>query len=482
MNPGPPVGEPLLNNDENANFNNFLSDFDSNAQSGKHEGHYPPFDFPQGNDHLSDMPPTYVSAETVLGQSINPREMQMNEHLFGEGPTHHHVQAMNGHPHASFNGTLHGYQNNGYSDPQNPFLHQLQSSAASYSQNWQSQPFQPHGVPLQTPGRGPPIRFGSDSHFQPAGFSLPHDHFEPDPSQTLEWLESAPNTQPNTQPSSPNWSKKRKYTDYHQDHRNGFMTSTNGHGIRQSSTTASSHHRRRSNHVKTDSNSNSITPLTTSKPESLSDSYSHDEDAEAESDNDPSTNPQTTAQASRETSPPTTWSGSKQRQSKSSKTAPPSSKSSRKRKKSDAAITSSSKSKAKASNSTSRPPSTRVPLTTAQKKANHTNSEQRRRDATARAYADLYDLVPEVEEMGKTSTMKKLEVVVDKVRKTKDTIERLRVLLGIPPGGSVTQAMGAMGIGAPNGEMAEVLSGYPDAGLDDADVLGDDGVGEVWDG
>lgn len=71
-----------------------------------------------------------------------------------------------------------------------------------------------------------------------------------------------------------------------------------------------------------------------------------------------------------------------------------------------------------------------MPLSAEQKKANHTNSEQRRRDATARAYAELYDLVPEIQEMGKQSTMKKLEIVVQKVRDIKDRLEYLRGLMG----------------------------------------------------
>lgn len=64
-------------------------------------------------------------------------------------------------------------------------------------------------------------------------------------------------------------------------------------------------------------------------------------------------------------------------------------------------------------------------MTADQKKANHTNSEQRRRDATARAYAELYDLVPELEVMGKQSTMKKLEVVVNRLAEVKSGNERL---------------------------------------------------------
>jgi hypothetical protein len=87
-----------------------------------------------------------------------------------------------------------------------------------------------------------------------------------------------------------------------------------------------------------------------------------------------------------------------------------------------------------------------VPLTQQQKKANHTNSEQRRRDATARAYAELYDLVPEVGAMGKQSTMKKLEVVVAKVQKTIQTVDELRTKLGVQAGGSVAEMMAAQGL------------------------------------
>lgn len=73
--------------------------------------------------------------------------------------------------------------------------------------------------------------------------------------------------------------------------------------------------------------------------------------------------------------------------------------------------------------------SARTPLSAAQKKANHTNSEQRRRDATARAYAELYDLVPELESLGKQSTMKKLEVVVDALKRLKEGNETLQEML-----------------------------------------------------
>ena len=68
----------------------------------------------------------------------------------------------------------------------------------------------------------------------------------------------------------------------------------------------------------------------------------------------------------------------------------------------------------------------RVTLSAQQKKANHTNSEQRRRDLTGRAYQELFDLVPQLENMGKQSTMKKLEVVVARVAHLKGIVIGLR--------------------------------------------------------
>ncbi len=62
----------------------------------------------------------------------------------------------------------------------------------------------------------------------------------------------------------------------------------------------------------------------------------------------------------------------------------------------------------------------RVPLTSDQKRANHTNSEQRRRDQAQKAFAKLFDLVPELEQEGKLSQMKKLERVVRKIRELEE--------------------------------------------------------------
>jgi Helix-loop-helix DNA-binding domain len=62
----------------------------------------------------------------------------------------------------------------------------------------------------------------------------------------------------------------------------------------------------------------------------------------------------------------------------------------------------------------------RVALTSDQKRANHTNSEQRRRDQAQKAFAQLFDLVPELEREGKLSQMKKLERVVRKIRELEE--------------------------------------------------------------
>jgi hypothetical protein len=136
------------------------------------------------------------------------------------------------------------------------------------------------------------------------------------------------------------------------------------------------------------------------------------DDDEDEEDDDHAPSPE------RSPSPAAPWPKNKAKPPKSNKPPPP------------------HKSK-KASKKAAKPPkpertasvSARTPLTAAQKKANHTNSEQRRRDATARAYAELYDLVPELESLGKQSTMKKLEVVVDALKRLKEGNETLREML-----------------------------------------------------
>ena len=79
--------------------------------------------------------------------------------------------------------------------------------------------------------------------------------------------------------------------------------------------------------------------------------------------------------------------------------------------------------------------------------------------------------MPEVEEMGKTSTMKKLEAVVEKVRKTVEVVERLRGVLGVRKGGSVVQAMANSNSG--------VVDQVEGVGYGEVE---DDDNGEAWNG
>jgi hypothetical protein len=478
--PGPPIGQPLLNEDENANFNNFLSGFDSNPMQDKH-GQQHQYHMDHGQGDMWNMPPTFVGSETTMGPlaGIDPAQLERHALMYGEGlgtrvPGVHVGPAS----HIPYGNGNQGLQDNWSQS----LFHQLHSAASGvqpgYSAGWQQQQLQAQGMPLQTPGRGPPMRFGSDSHFQPSGYSGPPLDIPETELQNLEWLESGPNTQPNTQPSSPSWSKKRKLDDYQRDHRNGFML-PNGH--------PASARRPPASHIKMDSRASVSLPhpaIAISKPHTaLIDSftreqYDHDEDAEAEDDDDPTAS-NTAALPSREPSPPAPWPSNKARPPKSNK-PPPTPKPSRKRKKSES--TASGTPSRKTSSKLTRQPSTRVPLTQAQKKANHTNSEQRRRDATARAYAELYDLVPEVAEMGKQSTMKKLEVVVEKVAKTIRVNQELRAKLGVQAGGSVAEMMEAQGLDA--SALVAMMDGQDEDNEEDEDGDGDEGdeEGANWDG
>ena len=469
--PGPPVGQPLLNDDENTNLNNFFSGFDSNSMQDK-QGQQQQYQMHRPQGDMWNMPPTFVGSETTIGplDGIHPAELERTMMSYENG-LGTRVPGLHVHPasHVPYQGGSHGLQDNW----SQALFHQLSTAASGiqpgYSGGWQHQQLQPHGLPLQHPGRGPPIRFGSDSHFQPSGFTGPPINIPETQLENLDWLESAPNTEPSTQPSSPNWSKKRKLTDYQHDHRNGFMPST---------TRAMAGRRQNAAHVKMESRTHQslpITPVTNSKPQTPS--YpEHDEDAEAEDDDDP-TATNTAALPSRETSPPAPWPSSKSRPPKSNKPPPPP-KHSRKRKKSESTTPLPKRSAMKSA----RQPSSRVPLSQEQKKANHTSSEQRRRDATARGYAELYDLVPEVAALGKQSTMKKLEVVVDKVTNTIAAVADLRAKLGLQPGGSIADLAAAQGLD-PEALAMLAAAGHGDTSEDDSDNEGDDedAEGATWD-
>ncbi|RMD44145.1 hypothetical protein DV735_g956, partial [Chaetothyriales sp. CBS 134920] len=483
LSPGEPLGQSILNDEESSTLNHFFSDFDSNQPPA------PPmplqFAPPQSSHQpLFTMPPVYFGSETSdgTGPGIDPHTLQLDgqPHAYPNQPTYDlqilHVpggplsQIMSGaggvdddsttNPSNGNAGNGHGHSANALFDAP---LDQLQPTAPSvthpqpgFTSNWNQQPYQPQGMPLQAPGRGPMMRFGSDSHFTQTGFQLPANSstlIDTEDATLNHWLPSAPNSRPPTQPSSPNWSKKRKLDDLNiATRRNGYHAGPENGSNANTSTPSQATHRHQSlSQVKYEPHAGSQQQLnrvsaSIARSQHSDDHHSDEIDAAAESDDDPFNSNMATAILPHSPSAAGLWSNNNvpppQVNHAASMAKPP-----RKRKKSTSTTPTvgampypsgsnglpPGRPKSSPGKST-RAPSTRVPLTTEQKKANHTNSEQRRRDATARAYAELYDLVPEVGEMGKQSTMKKLELVVDKVSWTISAVEALRAKLGMPKG------------------------------------------------
>ncbi|OAP63881.1 hypothetical protein AYL99_03108 [Fonsecaea erecta] len=451
MTPGPPPGQPLLNAHENQDLDNFFQGFDQNAAANKALTH-PQFHPRTDHDQLFDMPPMFVGSDTALAQRsiLDQHQLTGAGFPYGDGFLGHDMNTV-----SQATPLVSGMHGVSYADANfpNPLIAQLQSANSmqpAYTQGWQ-QPYPP-----QTAIRMPPtgrlgVDFGTDSRFQPTGYAAPHNPLDPDLPQGLqitnplsEWLEPAsgsttqPNTQPNTQPSSPTWSKKRNFDDFARDQlpRNGVMASARQADMAQPSPSQPNPRRKRSV-VKPEkaisasqpptprSNSKSHTPLIPDNPAIGEQGLDSEEEVEREDEDDATQQPKSPS--------PAPWPSSKARPPRNTKG--PSPKNPRKNK---AHTTPSAAAKAR-SKMIYRPGTAnpRVPLSVEQKKANHTNSEQRRRDATARAYAELYDLVPELEEMGKQSTMKKLEVVVAKVQRVKQKVEELRAKVGTggPSGG-----------------------------------------------
>ncbi|KIX01856.1 uncharacterized protein Z518_09583 [Rhinocladiella mackenziei CBS 650.93] len=458
MNPGPPPGQPLLNAHENQDLDNFFHDFDQNAAAIKAISHAQ-FNLPSGHDQYYGMPPMFVGSDTALGRSgVNPHQLQGGGFPYGDSLMGQEMGTVGP---SNAIGSMHGA---GYSDAAytNPLIAQLQTAASlqpAYGPGW-LQTFPPqHAIHMQPQSRQV-VNFGSDPHFQPTGYAAPNNPMDPDIPQgmqtpAMDWFEpmsastTQPNTQPNTEPSSPNWSKKRTFDDFQREQqpRNGFVPSTNGQHMAaaQPSPPQSNPRRKRSSVVKNEPGlpSQPPTPLTSSKPHTplnplFGEPGDHEEDAEAEADEDEDADDDDGGDGDDEISDrpkspsPAPWPSNKARPPRVTK--PPPQQPIRK-KKSGTNPSTQIKPKAKRLPAPpfTRTPATRVPLTMEQKKANHTNSEQRRRDATARAYAELYDLVPELDDMGKQSTMKKLEVVVAKVQRVKLGVEKLRVKLGLDP-------------------------------------------------
>jgi hypothetical protein len=420
MAPEPPPRQSLLNDHEAQNLNAFFTEFDSNSLDlNTRVVHGSQF---QGNKDINfELPPDYVGSETSFGPrygpSIDPQDLQ---------PAFYNDGLMSGHrTHVtSFDGMMQpagpGYINPSYG---NPMQHHFQPLLEpQYHQRWL--PGYPTNMtPPITNGR-PPVRFGSDDQFHASGYAAPPSHQEPDMVASLGWIEAQssatntqPNTQPNTEPSSPIVSRKRKHGEAELfpptqplNHYNGLPAQPRNLIVEQHATLE--------------------TTTTIRKPRKP--------DAKVE-DSTPAVAPEPGPWTDSKPPPVSKPTPAKRPSNRSKRKAPPSpvpelaSSSRSKTSKNSGKANSKTKTPSKGIKQSSRSSGGhRQPLTQAEKKANHTNSEQRRRDATSRAYAEMYDLVPELDSMGKLSTTKKLECVVKKVQELKVGNEELEQLLGEP--------------------------------------------------
>lgn len=297
------------------------------------------------------------------------------------------------------------YQNS-HSNGQDFFDPLATSVPSTYPVSW------PHNLAsnnMSSSAPRPLVRFGSDSHFGPSGYIPPLDSTEmtdQNAMQRFEWLEgdaqsSAPPTQPSTEPSSPVYTRKRKVEvdqSAKPNHSNGFIENAEPaeqEDVEVETATTSPRKKRRVT-LKSE-------PTTPFRP--------------SQSQSSPATsNIKATTRGKRKSLPAVP----------SISSARPSSATTKPRPSSATSHTSTNTNKPK------RPPAisslsgsgsaggVRVPLTSDQKRANHTNSEQRRRDQAQKAFARLFDLVPELEQEGKLSQMKKLERVVRKIRELEE--------------------------------------------------------------
>lgn len=390
--PQPPSRQ-ILNNSENSQLDDFLNSFDNQSLPVQGVNHGFSLNQFQDPNAFLGMPPNFVGSESVMigGNGHEVHDWQMDNFTFQNSIPHTDVHTIPNLQHPAF----------GHVSQANPTTAQL---APIYSNAYQQQPFQPQGQPLQNPGRGPVPNFGSDAHFQPSGFNHIPDQAHASPLQDELWLSSNPNTRPPTQPSSPMIGRKRKPEAEHTSKRNGFIPSPRR--------VLSPPQPRRLSYIKAE-------PVQEPTPHASLDNQSpleSDADAGAESDAD---YPSQTA------TPPVRRTSTKPAESASAKTK----KKNASTKNSKATHKSASRPKAGQRNSSNQM-TRRQPLTLDQKKANHTNSEQRRRDATARAQARLFDLIPDVRSAPqKQSTVQKLTKVVDHVPSVKQALSGMRALL-----------------------------------------------------
>lgn len=426
--PGPP-GQPLLSEQENAGLDSFFSGFNDEGQPQHHHplpGHF--------HDNISQlqslqMPQTYVGHETYVRspQTMEWHPQQMPNYHFG-GP----INGM-----SPMQTPTSPHTNGHVVSPANSVYHH--NNMPGFSNHWQSSFSNPSAYAPR-----PDMQFGSDHNFSTHGYVAPEVPIDSDVSfiinsamvptsatntQPNSRANSNPNSNPNTEPSSPVALKKRKLNAFQSD----TLRMTSGQGLNSIATKASpptaavrKHSRKAS--MKQEQLATPLSKTPTDEADDQEDDAEYDEDGAA--------------------SPPAPWPSNKQRPEHKQDMPRPSKPS---RKKSQSAPEK-PKPPRRASSSTTN--ISRVPLTAEQKKQNHTNSEQRRRDATARSYAELYDRVPELDELGKQSTMKKLEVVVSKVRKMK---ERLAYLENLTNGASNGYSTGAT---MPNQQVSQ----YPEVG------------------
>ena len=414
--PGRP-GQPLLNAQEDEGLSDFFSQFEgeSHSQYPPMPGHFPDnVQQQQHQPHPFQMPQTYVGHETYVRAEPDWQSPQMNGYQFG--------QPMNGvtpmHPPTS------PYTNGHMASPVNQMFQMNQHGAPAYGMNPWHQSFPNHSVP----GTRPDMQFGTDSDFSTQGYAAPNGPVDADLSILTYAMQPAsasttqPNSRagsnPNTEPSSPVTTKKRKLNAFQQDALR--MTSSRGsisNGVAtRGSPPPNASARKRKSFV-----ANDHPPALMTQPTAMEeDAEVGEEDAEYDED--------AVDDSMQSPSAPAPWPSSKARPQHKPSLPPKAGKS---RKKSQSASSAAKPSMRRASSSQTT--TNRVPLTAEQKKANHTNSEQKRRDAAARAYAELYDLVPEIEGQGKQSTMKKLEIVVTRVKDLKTRLEELRHLAGLNP-------------------------------------------------
>jgi Helix-loop-helix DNA-binding domain len=421
--PPAPQGKPLLNTLDQEQLDGFFAGFDSNSLTPNNlstsVSAMMPGDIMASNEQPLT-PQYFITSHTHMqGQApfVDPNAL--------EGPTNiFHSSHMGSNMSISANGvpynqmvqhTAHALPFADYHPSHNTshdFFDPLATSMSNtYPVLW------PHTLPsnnIHSLTPRPLVRFGSDSHFGPSGYVPPpgsNDVSEQTEMQRFDWLEAdaqstAPNTQPSTEPSSPVWTRKRK-AEAEQitraNHSNGLVQETEpAEGEIEAEAVLKSPRKRRKLTLGNDGAPNfpptqpplsataTTTNTTTTKPSTRSKRKSLPTTINSTSPSHSFSNPPTKRRLT------TTGSTSTSSTLHRPKRPPP-----------PPATTSAD------SNSHS---GVRVPLTSDQKRANHTNSEQRRRDQAQKAFARLFDLVPELEQEGKLSQMKKLERVVGKIR------------------------------------------------------------------